>query len=727
MPAASQKTGLRSSATTRLPTPPPHQIGDPINSLRIELTRSLRFGISKPPRTYRQWLEQCVVIPDGKFKGQRFRVDRQPVVGLWIDAIDSGNYTELDFTAPSQFGKTLIAFVGPLLYHACEIAENYVLGVPFSDMAANKWELDVKPVMQASPDLRRLLPTAGAGSAGGKIRDMITLRNGVAIKLMSAGADDAGKAGFTARVLGVTEAARFSSNGDSSVEADPLRQLRARQRSYEDHERRTYVEGTTTIEDELPWALKRISTDSRIAAPCPHCEAWITPERDDLVGWNAARTENEAAELGFWACTACGQKIDEHERKAALLKAKLVHRGQEVDKQGRIVGESPDTSRLFFRASAFHNMFLSAASIAKDEWRAQQIPEDSVERHSADRELCQFVHCVPYVEPLFAEDLVLDKKAIGGRRNDLPQHILPADTKWLTLGCDIGEKKLWYLFLATRVDAQGNIYRHIPAYGDVDVPSDRMKLDKALFRALGEVRSLAERGFAIAGTSTFRQPDQEWYDCNFETETVLAFIRAVNANKPMDPSHRKYQAIVGAYGRGSTAISKTRWNAPRKTNNEIRDIDPSLLWYCAKIAKAGTFAVYWDSDTTKWQTQQALTLRARLDGQDGQTPGSVTLYAGPSKIHERFSQHVTNERLETKITIRGETRAWIRHGANHLLDCLGMAWRATDRAVHTANKLQFYAPPVANAASAAPINGPAVSSNGPASSPGGNSWYDDEN
>ncbi len=54
---------------------------------------------------------------------------------------------------------------------------------------------------------------------------------------MSAGSDDAGKAGFTARVLGVTEAARFSSNGDASVEADPLRQLRARQRSFEDHER----------------------------------------------------------------------------------------------------------------------------------------------------------------------------------------------------------------------------------------------------------------------------------------------------------------------------------------------------------------------------------------------------------------------------------------------------------------------------------------------------------
>lgn len=707
-----------------------------MNTLRLELSRAIRDGVSKPARSYLEWLEKCVVIPDGKYKGQRFRVDRQPVVRLWIEAIDSDKFTEYDFTAPSQFGKTLIAFVGPLLYHTCERAENYVLGVPFADMAANKWELDVKPVMQASPDLRRLLPTAGAGSAGGKIRDMITLRNGVAIKLMSAGSDDAGKAGFTARVLGVTEAARFSSNGEASVEADPLRQLRARQRAFEDHERRTYVEGTVTVEEELPWALKRISTDSQIMSPCPHCQTWICPERDNLVGWDGARSENEAAEVGFWSCPACGQKIDDEDRKSTLLEAKLVHRGQSVDKKGRITGDPPDTSRLFFRATAFHNMFLSAGSIAKDEWRAQQIPEDSPERFSADRELCQFVHCVPYVSPMYAEDLVLDKKAIGSRRIELPQHVLPADTWWLTLGCDIGEKKLWYLLLATRIDSAGNIYRHIPAYGDIDVPSDRMKLDRALIEALGEVHELCQRGFVIDGTSTLRRPDQEWYDCNFETDTVLGFVRAISEECNLEPSRRRYQPYVGAYGRGVTSIAgstnRIKWNMARKTNNEVRDLDPAGLWYAAKIVRAKTIAVYWDSDTTKWQVQQALTLRAFVgrsseESDPGQTPGSVTLYAGTSKIHERFAQHVTNERLETKQTgLRGDVRGWVRHGANHLLDCFAMAWRATERAKHIAKKME-YSPPTSEA-SGEPSSEKRVASGEKKTSaePAGRTWYDED-
>ncbi|QDV22920.1 phage terminase large subunit family protein [Aureliella helgolandensis] len=725
--SGSQKAGLAKRQGGDTPRPHIHRLDDPIVSLRMELSRALRAGQARPPRSYREWLERCLIIPDGKYRGLRFRVDRQPVVGLWIDAIDSGQYTEFDFTAPSQFGKTLIAFVGPLLYHTCEIAENYVLGVPFADMAADKWDVDVKPVMQASPELRRLLPSSGSGSAGGKVRDRITLRNGVEIKLMAAGADDAGKAGFTARVLGVTEAARFSSSGTSSEEADPLRQLRARQRSYEDSERRTYVEGTVSVEEELPWALKRISTDSRICTPCPHCEYWITPERDDLLGWDGAQSENEAGDQAYWCCPVCGEKIEEEQRKSSVLEAQLVHRGQEIDTQGRITGEPPDTSRLFFRASAFHNLFLSAESIGKDEWRASQIPEDSPERFSADRELCQFVHCVPYVAPMYAEDLVLDKKAIGSRRVELPHLILPADTRWLTLGCDIGERKLWYLLLATRVDADGKIYRHIPAYGDIDVPSERMKLDRALIEALSEVHGLCQAGFVVDGTSDRRQPDQEWFDCNFETDTVLGFVRAISTELALPSAKKKYQPWVGAYGRGADKLTNARYTVPRKTGNEVCDIDPAGLWYANRIRRAKTIATIWDSSTTKWQVQQALTLRAfgvEPGGADVQTPGSVTLYSGTSKIHERFAQHVTNERLETKDTgFRGKKRAWVRHGANHLLDCFAMAWRATERAKHIASK-QLYLPPFADQTTPAESND--LEKPGPSSAKTQKSWYDRE-
>ncbi len=687
-------------------------------TLRHELAHCCRDGRSEPPRSYRQFLENDVVIPDGKYKGLRFRADRQPVVGLWIDAIDSGIFNEFVFTAPSQFGKTLIAFVGPLLYHTCERSENYVLGVPFEAMAADKWELDVKPVMTASPKLRRLLPTSGSGSAGGKIKDLVTLRNGVAIKLMSAGSQDTGKAGFTSRVLGVTEAARFSTAGDSSVEADPLRQLRARQRSFDEPERCTYIEGTVTVAEDLPWRIKPISTDSRIMCPCPHCEAWFSPERENLVGWQDAKSENEAGDSAWWGCPECGERISESDRKASVLAAQLVHTGQSVDKKGRIVGDPPDTRRLFFRATAYHNLFLSAGSIGRDEWRAAQIPEDSVERHSADRELSQFVHCVPYVEPLFAEDLELDKRQIQQRRLELPMHILPSDTKWLTAGVDVGEKKLWYLELATREDSRGNVYYHVPLYGDIDVPSDRMELSQALLTALRKLHSFLTTGLVIDGSSLRRLPDQIWYDAGFETDSVLAFVSEIEQDRG------KFQPYVAAWGRGQTTLSRTNFSAPRKSGNIVRDLDPAGLWYAERVLRARTFSIIWDADTSKWQVQQAMTKRAFLEGHEGQTSGSLTLYSGTAKIHERAVQHWINERLETVKTTRGEKRGWVRHGANHLLDCLAMARRAVDRARHIATKTD-YLPPTRAADSSAPA---AVTVDGPAAAPQPKrrGWYEND-
>lgn len=675
---------------------------DPSTALRSELARATRAGQSVPPCSYRQFLERYVVIPDGKSKGFRFRADRQPVQNLWIDAIDSGQFTEFYFTAPSQFGKTLIAFVGPLLWHTCERSENFVLGVPFADMAANKWELDVLPVIESSPQLRRLKPVAGAGSAGGKIRDMVTLRNGVAIKLMSAGAQDTGKAGFTSRVLGVTEAAAFSTAGESSVEADPLRQLRARQRSYKEHERTTYVEGTVTLETDLPWRIKPFSTDSRIMTPCPKCSVWIAPERDDLIGWDGAKSENEAGQKSMWSCPECGECMTEDERRQSLMEAKLVHRGQTVDpKTKEIIGPAPETSRLFFRANAFHNLFLDADSIGRDEWRASQIPEDSLERHSADKELCQFVHCLPYVEPMFAEDLQLDKKAIAARRLQLPERVLPSDTKWLTVGCDMGERRAWWLALATRdltptgspvadaasVGPQTPYAFHVAAYGEVEVPSDKMPLEQAIQHALRTMHDLFQAGFLVDGLATRRVPDQVWYDANFQPGPVLSFIRQINEEK--FKRQDKHSPWLGSFGRGVTAMSKTRYNAPRKTGNIVRDVDPSGLWYVERHAKSRTHVVLWDSDSSKWQVQQAMTRVPWLDPNDRdcqQTPGSVTLFAGTPKIHERFTSHIYNERLETVRTIRGETRHWVRHGANHLLDCFAAAYRAVPRAEHIASK-----------------------------------------
>lgn len=694
----SQTVGLRQNQKDRLQTwhtPAEHLPNDdPMQTLLIELSRAVLAGKVLPARSMRDWLQQCVIIPDGKHKGKRFNFDTQPVVGLFVDAIDSGLFNEFVFTAPSQFGKTLIAFIAPLLYHTCEVAENYVLGVPHADMASDKWDLDVKPVLQASAALRRLTPASGTGSAGGKVRDRVTLRNGVEIKLMSAGANDQGKAGFTARVIGITEAAAFSLPGESSDEADPLRQLRARQRSYHDHERSTYIEGTVTIAEALPWNLKPVSSDSKIVCPCPHCDTWIAPERDDLIGWEEAETEVEAAECAFWACPNCGQQIEEQERHAAVRAAKLLHAGQKIDSLGRISGEMRKTTRLFFRANAFHNLFLDAASIGKDEWLAQRIPEDSPERISADRQLCQFVHCVPYEDPRFLTELVLDKKRIGSRRmTDLPENVLPEDTKWLGAGIDVGQYKCWYQTWALRIDDAGDEFWHVPTYGFVEVPGDRMELDAAIKHALREIHELLQSGFSIYGGRKWKRPDAEWYDAGFRPDPVLEFVREINEHNGLPAGKQKYTPWIASFGRGLTSIAKTRFSAPRKSGNIVRDVDPAGLWYVERVQRAKTYAVLWDSDTSKWELQQALTIEQFEDGAgQQQTPGSVTMFAGPKRVHERCVTHWMNEHLETVKTVTGDKRRWKRKGDNHLLDCGAAARRAISRARYIAEK-SLYLPP----------------------------------
>ncbi len=77
-------------------------------------------------RSMRRFAEQEIIIPDGPYAGRRFRVDRQPYTGLWLDAVDSGLWSRYASTGPVQSGKTLLCFVFPIVYHLFEIGETVI-------------------------------------------------------------------------------------------------------------------------------------------------------------------------------------------------------------------------------------------------------------------------------------------------------------------------------------------------------------------------------------------------------------------------------------------------------------------------------------------------------------------------------------------------------------------------------------------------------------------------
>jgi hypothetical protein len=98
----------------------------------------------------RDFAEGEVIIPDGPFRGRRFRCARQPYTRLWFDAVDSGLWNRYVATGPTQSGKTLSCFVIPLLYHLFEVGETVICGLPDMDMAADKWREDILPVIDQS-------------------------------------------------------------------------------------------------------------------------------------------------------------------------------------------------------------------------------------------------------------------------------------------------------------------------------------------------------------------------------------------------------------------------------------------------------------------------------------------------------------------------------------------------------------------------------------------------
>ena len=273
--------------------------------------------------------EQEIVIPSGPFEGLKFRADRQPFVRHWFDAVDSGRYSELVITGPSQSGKTLVGFVIPLLYHLFEVGETVIAAVPDRDIAADKWEQDIEPVL-ARTRYRDLLPSSGSGSKGGRSAS-IKFRNGTILRWMTAGGGDKSRAAFTSRVVCFTETDGFDIRTSTSTEADKIKQIEARTRSYPRDLRRIYKECTLTTDLGHTWQRYSQGTRSRILLPCPHCSECVAPERDDLVGWKGADSDEVARQASAFYCPSCGEQWDEEQRREANARSLIVHRGQQVE------------------------------------------------------------------------------------------------------------------------------------------------------------------------------------------------------------------------------------------------------------------------------------------------------------------------------------------------------------------------------------------------------------
>lgn len=591
----------------------------------------------------RQFAEDEIVIPDGPFQGQRFRIDRQPLAGAYFDAVDSGLWRRHFSTGPVQSGKTLITWTIPLLYTLFELEESAICGVPSMDMVADKWNDDIKPVIQASR-YADLLPDVGPGSRGGNSK-RIVFKNGVVLRFMTAGGSDKARAGKTARALFVTETDGFDEVGKTSREADKLKQLEARTRAYGDMAI-VFAECTVSTEKGRTWREFKGGTESRLAIRCPHCQHYVSPEREHCIGWQDAPDIVAAGELARVCCPNCGAIWTEEQRRQANADVKLLHRGQTIAPDGAISGDVPRTNTLGFRWNAINNQLVKLSTVGQDEWKAAR----ETDEENAEKEMRQFVWALPHVSSQ-VDLTTLSAQAITQRMGTDPRGYMPAQATQMTIGIDIGKYRCHWTLSAWLPNASP----HVVEYGQILVPSDQMAEEMAILMALREFRDgVLRKGWPhVSGPVS---PAIVLLDAGNWTDTILEFV---------GESGSGYYAAKGL-GEKQIGMHKKK----RQTGSKVLYVGTGY----DLVQLADSMHQLIEINADEWKTW----LHNRLNTPPGQ-PGAMTLFKADRAVeHLSYAKHLLSEKkIQEFVAGKGTITRWeaiTRH--NHYLDSTALSFVA---------------------------------------------------
>lgn len=614
-------------------------------AFREEVESFVRSSRTPKLRPMRRFAEQELVLPDGPHKGELFRCENQPFSRHYLDAVDSRRYRRHVAVGPSQSGKTLIGFVLPILYHLFEIGETVIVGTPSETVARDKWKEDLLPAIAASR-YADFLPTRGAGSKGGW-GELMEFGHGAALRFMTAGGDDKSRAAFTARALVVTEVEAFGTTSETSGEADKLKQLQARLRAYRADQRVEYLECTVGEETGKTWREYSAGTRTMLALPCPHCAAFVVPEREHLTGWQDAANEFDAEDNSRVCCPACGVPWSEEQRVAANHAAVPLAHGQHIE-DGRPVGDPPRTHTFSFRWNAINNLFTTASEIGVDEWNARRDPDEE----NAEREMCLFVWAIPHQSD--TEIVTPLETAKLQRRTRFPHGLVPLAADWLTLGIDVGQYLCYWTLIGWNLETAAG---WIVDYGRFDVPSKELGIDPGLLAAL---RSFRDEQMAAGWTHESGkawQPDEVWIDSHWHPEPIRLWC---------SESGEQFRSTIG-YGTGRRGLE--HYPRPKGVSPTVLRIEPGYHFVRHKDGSEYV-AVHVDP----WKTN----LHQRLGVPEG--PGAIELYAATPNDHLAFVKQLTAEEQRREfVEGKGERVYWhAKSKNNHWLDSTLLATVAAD-------------------------------------------------
>jgi len=611
-------------------------------ALRAELRGFLKACQTPRLRTMRQFAEDEIIIPTGPFKDLAFRCERQPASAVYFDLVESRQWNRVFATGPSQAGKSLTCFIIPTLYHLFEMKETVICGIPMMKMAYDKWTQDLLPVINRTR-YKSLLPKKGQGSRGGEF-DSITFDNGATLRFMSGGGDDKNRASYTSRVVIITEVDGMDEAGGTSDEADKISQIEARTNSYDD-QRMIYGECTLTTPEGRTYDEINKGTATKLMCECPHCHGLVSPDREDLTGWQDADNEIDAGLQAAFQCPECAALWTDAERIECNRHLIPMHRGQEVDEDGYIVGDPPKTMTLGFRFNAFNNLLTKPSSIGREEWKASR----DVNSENAEKRLRQFFWALPYIADR-ADDTPLDALSICARTASTKRRVLPAGTLFVSAAIDLGKWLDHWVAVAWLADGTCQVID----YGVIKVYTAELGPERAQLKALREFREIEKHGWENSD-GTRRRADRVLVDSGYQTDEVYLFVA--------ESGQGRYWA---SDGRGQSTRKAARYNHPAAITNQIQLIGEQ---YHVTLLQGGVYLLAMNAD--HWKSWAHKRLSTPLT-----TAGAMTLW-NPDKPndHLEFAKHQCAEKLvETFVVGKPPVQKWIRtHRKNHWLDALYLA------------------------------------------------------
>lgn len=615
--------------------------------------RSCIDAISTPRlRKMREFAEAEIRITSGPKPGL-FKASSQPFAAIWLDLVDSGQWNRFVTTGPSQSGKTVTCFVIPICYHTLEIGENVICLVPDFDFGQDKWSKDILPIIERSR-YRKLLPTEGPGSRGGKISASnpgITFKNGAQLLFITGAGNDTKRAGKTSRVLVITEADRMDKSSEASDEPDKLTQATRRIMAHGE-DGIIYAECTLSREDNMTAREIAAGTNTRILVNCVKCHASVTPEREDLHGWREAKDIIEAKETSRFICPKCQEEWSDADRVAMNEAARVMHRGQELDADGNIVGTPARTDTLGYRWNAFNNLFLSPGFIAMEEFRAARDPNQD----NSERAMRIFMWALPVLNDTEAT-VNIDAMGICSRYTQIPKDIVPPGTLYLAGGLDLGKRDGCHYVIEA---AWENFTCQVVTYGVIDVDWKRLGLEAGLMKALRDFHLLCETGWTIGGTSIRRQPDRVMIDSGYQgaknADVVYEFIRSVGLTGRYWPTK----------GYGTDTELAEKYRQPQQIGGNVVLIGDN--YHVTALPEKGVYLLHFNADHWKGFVHN------RLDTLVEQ-PGALTLFNPGSSSHLNYAKHILAEIEHRKfVQEKGYVEQYVRkHRKNHYLDATALA------------------------------------------------------